>query len=1492
MKKKWIKRVIVVLLIPIFLLLLIAISLYIPPVQNFIQKKASSYASEATDLDISIGRVNLYFPLNLVVKDVQVLDKGDTILSLDRLHVRVQSLPLLKGQVEIDKFSLRQATINTKDLIDGIGIQGKLGQLQLISRGINLNENSARINQIELVDTDLKVQMKESNEEAPKDSVSTPLDWNLLIDKISLKNVKFKLDIPKENLQLATIIPETTIEKTTVDLSNETYRVDNLSLKDLMLTYKLGEVTPSKGFNPSDIKVQNLTASIDSIVYSSQEIEAKIKEFYLLEKSGLEVTTLQASLAMNDSTVLLHNLLLKTPYSYLRANIDAPLDIQSDSAKANIDISLSLSLKEVANILGVEIEKGNFETWGPILGNVQLSGTKKRLDIDNVNLELTDAFNFTVVGSLFNIDDEKKRQGQIDLLGDFYDITRFNSWLDESIQIPQNIVLRGMVALNSDDGYAALNLAQKKGGLDLEARYNLKSEKYSIRTNIDSLSVDRILRDIPIRNVVGKIDVEGQYIDLQSTKAKSSLKLRLENLTYDTWSLRDFDLLADLKQEILSMRINSNNQVMKGNIDATYAINNPIYTFDAAINIDALDLFRVKLIDFPVKQVVNLNGDIKAGSNGLFANIETGDFKLGLASESSINTIISNSDKLGSELVRQLDKSNLDFKKLQHLLPAIDFKLNIGDSNIVMAMLKEQNLSFKSSLTNISINPYNGITGLSNTLKVKLDTLTLDTISFRILQDTTKLEMKVGVINKYHGSLSSFSSYATLALKEKSGNLLLEFMEANNNLGLQFGVDVKPQSDGFLFTLVPENPIIAFKKFKFRDNKNTIFLRKDLRVFADVDMFEDRSVGFRIQSNAKDSVSLQNMNVELRRLDLQDMVQLFPFLPDFEGYLSAESYFVQTENSLRLSMDVFLEGLKYEKKSVGDFRLGATWLPVNSEEDLVNIYLSHNDKDVLYADGNIQSLNGDKVIDVNANLSHFPLSIANVIFPNEEIKLDGDIDGEIHITGSANNPKINGQIKLDSVSIYAKQADAYFRFDNRPVMIVDSKVVFKDFSIYTTSNNPFQINGTIDISDMSSPVIDLKLKAKNYPLLNAKRKKESLVYGKMFVDVDATVKGLIDALKMRGAMSILDNTDVTYVLTESPLTVQDRLGDLVTFTSFNDTIRAAEKDSLVKSLGGIDMVMAVHIAPSVSFKVDLSPDRSSRVELKGGGDLSLQYNPQTDFSLIGRYTLSDGLIKYSLPIIPSKEFKITTDSYVEWTGKIDDPKLNIIAKDRVRATVSEQDGSSQMVNFNVIIGAKNKLENLELIFDLEAPENATVQNQLAAMSKEERNKQAIALLATGVYLAGGAEGKGGLDMGSALNSVLQSQINALAGATLKNASISVGVEEYDMSETGKKRTDYSFSYAQRFFNDRIQVVVGGRVKTGEEVSNDLESIIDNVSIEYRLDASGTRYVRVFRDRNFESILDGEVIETGVGLVLRKKINRLGELFIFKRKKKNDVRDTK
>lgn len=159
------------------------------------------------------------------------------------------------------------------------------------------------------------------------------------------------------------------------------------------------------------------------------------------------------------------------------------------------------------------------------------------------------------------------------------------------------------------------------------------------------------------------------------------------------------------------------------------------------------------------------------------------------------------------------------------------------------------------------------------------------------------------------------------------------------------------------------------------------------------------------------------------------------------------------------------------------------------------------------------------------------------------------------------------------------------------------------------------------------------------------------------------------------------------------------------------------------------------------------------------------------------------------------------------------------------------------------------------------------------------------MLVTGMYMAEGNNAGGGFDTNSMLNSFLQSEINKIAGSALKTIDINFGMETTEQ-ESGTSRTDYNFQFAKRFWNNRFQVVIGGKISTGNDAQQQDESFIDNISLEYRLDNSGTRYIKIFHDKNYESILDGEVIETGAGIVLRKKVSKLGELFIFRSRKKN------
>lgn len=102
--------------------------LYIPPVQNLLRREVTAYASKATGMQIQVERIDLRFPLNLLVRGVEVIQQPDTLLSLESLNVRVQAWPLLKGKVEVDEVTLSQVAVNSANLIEGMQIKGVLGR--------------------------------------------------------------------------------------------------------------------------------------------------------------------------------------------------------------------------------------------------------------------------------------------------------------------------------------------------------------------------------------------------------------------------------------------------------------------------------------------------------------------------------------------------------------------------------------------------------------------------------------------------------------------------------------------------------------------------------------------------------------------------------------------------------------------------------------------------------------------------------------------------------------------------------------------------------------------------------------------------------------------------------------------------------------------------------------------------------------------------------------------------------------------------------------------------------------------------------------------------------------------------------------------------------------------------------------------------------------------------------------------------------------------
>ena len=188
---------------------------------------------------------------------------------------------------------------------------------------------------------------------------------------------------------------------------------------------------------------------------------------------------------------------------------------------------------------------------------------------------------------------------------------------------------------------------------------------------------------------------------------------------------------------------------------------------------------------------------------------------------------------------------------------------------------------------------------------------------------------------------------------------------------------------------------------------------------------------------------------------------------------------------------------------------------------------------------------------------------------------------------------------------------------------------------------------------------------------------------------------------------------------------------------------------------------------------------------------------------------------------------------------------------------------------------------MDLKFDLEANNDASVANDLQTMTEQQRSTAAMNMLLYGSYKGVNESSAGGFSTSGALNSFLASQLNSWAAKSLKGVDLNFGINQYEAGTNGRSKTETSYSYrlSKTLFNDRFKIVVGGEYSTdaSSEV-NFSQNLINDISFEYYLTESGNQYVHLFRHTGFESVLEGQITTTGVGYVIKRKINDLRHLF--------------
>jgi hypothetical protein len=212
------------------------------------------------------------------------------------------------------------------------------------------------------------------------------------------------------------------------------------------------------------------------------------------------------------------------------------------------------------------------------------------------------------------------------------------------------------------------------------------------------------------------------------------------------------------------------------------------------------------------------------------------------------------------------------------------------------------------------------------------------------------------------------------------------------------------------------------------------------------------------------------------------------------------------------------------------------------------------------------------------------------------------------------------------------------------------------------------------------------------------------------------------------------------------------------------------------------------------------------------------------------------------------------------------------------------------VDFIVSMRLENTLEKLDIAFNIKS-EDQYISSVINSLSTDELMRQAVNLLLFETIDIPGIQSSSNY-MASQISSFWESQLNALTKTSLKKTDLSFGIDTYDENSASGKQEKTSFTYQmeRKFMNDRATVKLSGKLNDYETTGYQTNNLFENFIFEYALDTIDSKFIKLYQKKDYEDMLEGEVIKYGVGFLYRKNYDTLKD--IWQRKKKEKVQPEK
>ena len=196
---------------------------------------------------------------------------------------------------------------------------------------------------------------------------------------------------------------------------------------------------------------------------------------------------------------------------------------------------------------------------------------------------------------------------------------------------------------------------------------------------------------------------------------------------------------------------------------------------------------------------------------------------------------------------------------------------------------------------------------------------------------------------------------------------------------------------------------------------------------------------------------------------------------------------------------------------------------------------------------------------LTVSIPGLPLAPANAFLPPDAVRLSGALQGKLTLAGTSAKPKIDGALHFAGTQVQVPMIGTTFGLGTEKIVIDSSRVRFTGYRIIAPNKKPLTIDGEVDIADFADITTDLRIAATDFQFISVAKNRGSMVYGQGYMDMEATVKGEIDDLMIRGSVDLLRGTEVNYVMQDAPPELKNRAQNMVTFVSFSDTVSQRHK---------------------------------------------------------------------------------------------------------------------------------------------------------------------------------------------------------------------------------------------------------------------------------------------------------------------------------------------